>query len=211
MRMSPMLPAGGLDDVEEDQQRDRERGLAAGERDDGRGDAGDQHRDGQEDPEKRGVRSDGREHPGPDRESDDRADDASHDELARVQGVRTKHGQRPEDDPERVLHAAQVRHEGGQPQGDRAAHAVVQPHRVSFEVRRSALPCGRQRSADALGLVTEQAVPPAPPFGERGQLDVLRDLRDREAQLLRAEARIERSQELADLAIVRALRGPGGG
>ena len=74
----------------------------------------------------------------------------------------------------------------------------------ALEVRRGALAGRRQRARDALGLPAEQAIPPAAPLGGRGQLDVARDLRGREAELLRAEARIERGEQLADAPLLAA-------
>ena len=71
-------------------------------------------------------------------------------------------------------------------------------------MRRGALAGRRQRARDALRLPAEQAIPPAAPLGRRGQLDVARDLRGREAELLRAEARIERGEELAHALLLSA-------
>jgi hypothetical protein len=55
--------------------------------------------------------------------------------LPGAQRVGPQHGQRAEDNPERVLHAGQVGHEDGQPEGGRAADAVVQPEGVPFGMR----------------------------------------------------------------------------
>ena len=130
----------------------------------------------------------------------DRADDASHDELAGVQGVRTQHGQRAEDHPERVLHAAS----GSATRTASPSATAPRTLLCSQTECRSKCAAARSRAAASApptpsGWRPSSALPPAPPLGERGQLDVVRDLRDREAQLLRAKARIERREELADL------------
>ena len=101
--------------------------------------------------------------------------------------------------------------EDRQPQPDRAAHAVVQPHRVPLDVRRRALLRGRSVPADALGLAAEQPVQPAAPLGgARSARCSPRSARRRSPAPARGSSG-RASDELADLAVVRARRGPGGG
>ena len=81
--------------------------------------------------------------------------------------------------------------EHGHAEPDRAADAVVQPDRMALDV------CRGRSCAAASGPASppaggRAAAPPVAPLGRRGQVDVARDLRDDEAQLLRAEARVQR-------------------
>ena len=187
----PDTPSGRLDDVEQDHDRQRERGLSCGERDRRRGEAGEQDGRRKQEPQHRGVRADDREQRRRDDEAGRRAEHGPQDVLTGGERVRPQHGQGAEHDPERVLHAGAVGHEHGQAQTDRAADAVVQPDRVPVEVGGRALLRGRDRSGDACRLAAEEPVQPAAPLGGRGQVDVRRDLGDDEPQLLRAEARVE--------------------
>ena len=141
-----MLPAGGLDDVEEDQQRDRERGLAR-RRTRSRPGASPANRTAS------GSRTQSSVVSVPmaastraDREADDRAEQR----RARRSGPVFSALERSTDSVPSTTQnecCTPVRSatRTARPSADRAAHAVVQPHRVPLDVRGGALLCGRQR------------------------------------------------------------------
>ena len=80
--------------------------------------------------------------------------------LAGAERVGPQHRQRAQHDPERVLHPGQVGHQHGQAQGDRAAHAVVQPDRVRLDVGAGPFLHRRQRPASPGRLAAQQLLPP---------------------------------------------------
>ena len=138
-RTTPDLPAGRLNEVEQDEEDDGEAGLAGGERDRPRGVGGEQNRRRQHGPEHGLV--------GADRDHEARADDEAHsrprqsvdDRRAGGQGVRAQDRQRPQDDPEGVLEAGLLRDEHGDGQPDRAPNAVPEPDRAErWRARRRA-------------------------------------------------------------------------
>ena len=75
-------------------------------------------------------------------------------------------------------------------------------------MRRRALLGRGQRPGQTLGLAAQQPLQPSAPLAGRGKVDVFSDAGDREAELLRAEARIEGRDELTD-AFLRSLRALG--
>ena len=100
--------------------------------------------------------------------------------------------ERAEHDPERMLDTREVGDEDCDREADRAAQAVVEPHRMPLEVsERTSLRRG-QRAGEARRLVPQQPVGEAPALGRRCESDVGRDLGDREPELLGAEPRVER-------------------
>ena len=194
----PHLPARRLEDVEHDQQRQRERGLTRGERNRRRRETGEQDSRWKEQPQQRRVCPDERHDRGADDESGGGPGQPAQRVLAGVQGIRAEHRQCAEDDPERVLDPGQFGDQHGQAKAGRAAHAVVKPDRVTLDVGGSTLLCRRQRPRQPWRPATDQSLEPATAFGRRGEVHVARDLGDDEAQLLRAEARVQRADELAD-------------
>ena len=176
----PDLPARGREDVEEDQQRERERGLAGGE-------ARSQRARGRRAGPPAGAAARAASCSVPisatsaraDDEPGDRAEQAADHVLPGAQRVRAQHRERAEHDPEGVLHAGEVGDQHRKAEADGAADAVLQPQRVRLDVGAGALLGGRERARRARRLAAEQLVEPAAPLGGRGQVDVARDLRRR--------------------------------
>src|SRR5271163_4725343 len=106
-----------------------------------------------------------------------------------------------------MLDAGPIGDEYRQPQPDRAADAVVQPHRMPVYVRARALLGRGQGTGHALGLAPQHLLEQAAPLRRGGEFDVLPDGRDGEAELLSAEARIKRGDELAHLLLERVRAG----
>ena len=129
-----------------------------------------------------------------DDDADDRAEHRAHDALARAQRVGAQHRERPEHDPERVLRPYDVGDEHGARQRGRAPEAVVQPGRVTVEVRGRALARDGEQVGDARRLAPEELIEPAASLGRHRGLGVGGDLRDGVADLLGAEARVQRGR-----------------
>ena len=127
-------------------------------------------------------------------EASDRAEQAAQRILAGGERIGAEHRERTQHDPEGVLRPGQRRDQDGEAEAGTAAQAVVQPHRVALEVRSRALLRRRQRPREPRRrAAAEQPLEPAPALGRRDGLDVRADLRDDEAQLLRAKRRVERA------------------
>ena len=95
-----------------------------------------------------------------------------------------------------MLDARQLRHEDGQPERDRAAHAVVQGVGRPRQVCAGALPRSRDRPHDSgRRLAAEQPVGPRPLRRLRCRFRVARNTRRDETQLLRTKARVERGDD----------------
>ncbi len=199
----PDVPAAWLEDVEQDDERDREPRLTSRERDACRRKPGEQDRDRQQHPEHCRVRPDQRQKPGPNREADRRPSQSAQDVLAGVERTRAEDGQRPEHDPERVLNARLGRDADRDPECEGGSDAVAEPDGAPTDVpRRPFLRC-REWAAEAVRLAAEDPVDEAAAVGAGCQLDVRGDLRHGERQLLGAKTGIERRDQRGGGAVLR--------
>ena len=177
-------------------ERRGEAGLPGGERDGGGCEAGQRDREREQRPE------DGR--IGADREDETAAEDDPHGgsphgaqgALAGAQGAGAQDGERAEHDPERMVDSGQARREdrrGRAPTAPRTLMCSQTDWRAACAPARS--PAASTADAEAVRPAAEQLVDEAPPARGDRQLDVRRDRRGRDAQLLGAKARLQRADE----------------
>ena len=159
-------------------QRERERRLAGGKGDRGGREPGEQDRDRQQQPQHGRVRADRSEtSAAPIDEPDDRARQRRAPRSgrcsARSSAAPTASRTRPRT---RAARRSDSATSTASPKRDRAAHAVVQPHRMSARrARRHARWAAVSDPGHALGLAPEQPLEPGSPRRGGGKVDVLRD------------------------------------
>ena len=128
------LPAGGLDDVEQDDDHRGEGGLTGSEGDHRRRDARDEHCDREQRPEEsRMVRHTDHDERA-DKEAHRRPADGTEGGGAGAQRIGPQHRQGPQNHPEAVLDVGELDHQHGNGQARRSPQRIAEPHRAEGEM-----------------------------------------------------------------------------
>ena len=159
------LPAGGLDDVEQDDDHRGEGGLTGREGDHRRCDARDEHRERENRPQQvRMVRHADHDERA-DKEAHRRPADGAEGGGAGAQRIGPQHRQGAQNHPEAVLDVGDLDHQHGKGQPRRSSQRIAEPHRAEREVREEPM------RVDARGGLVGHRRPPVDDGIRSGRLE----------------------------------------